>query len=271
MAILNTAELKAMFEANRQGWNTRTAVHKESEFYDVPSFKAGKTTLNKAELEALGDVSGKTLLHVQCHFGLDTLSWAREGALVTGVDLSDLAIETANELKSELNIEATFLCANVYDLPEVLHEQYDIVFTSYGVIGWLPDMNRWAQVINHCLKPGGTFYMIEFHPVVWMLDENLEHIKYHYHNAETISETSTGTYADPTAAIEYSEHSWNHSLSEVLNALINNGITVQQLNEYPYSYYNCFKNIDQGEDGYWRAKGLGDKLPMMYSVMGVKG
>jgi SAM-dependent methyltransferase len=254
------------FQTNKDAWNKRTAVHKDSSFYDVASFKAGKSSLNKIELEELGDVKGKSLLHLQCHFGMDTLSWAREGAIVTGVDLSDEATKIAKELSEELNIPAEFICCNLYDTTEHIAQQYDVVFTSYGVIGWLPDLNRWAEIISALLKPGGVFYMVEFHPVVWMMDENFEFIKYHYHNEEVIIEEQSGTYTDRNADIHYREYSWNHSISEVLNALIKNGLIIEHFNEFNYSNYNCFNKTVQGEDGFWRIKGLKNKIPMMYSV-----
>lgn len=260
----------AYFEANKDGWNKRTQIHKDSTFYDLQGFKNGKSSLNKVEMEELGDVKGKSILHLQCHFGMDTLSLAKLGADVTGVDMSDKAIELAINLSRETGIAAKFVCCNVYDLPSHLQGRFDIVYTSYGVIGWLPDLDKWASIISHFLKPGGTFYMVEFHPVVWMMDENFEHIKYFYHNVETIHEKVTGTYADRYAAIEYEDYNWNHSLSEVMNALINQGIQIQFLNEFSYSFYNCFNNTVQGTDGYWRIKGLEDKIPMMYSVKGVK-
>jgi len=258
------------FVANKDAWNKRTTVHKDSDFYDIASFKAGKTTLNKAELDALQNVTGKTLLHLQCHFGLDTLSWAREGAIVTGIDLSDQAISTARELAAETNIAADFICSNVYDLPDNLHKQFDIVFTSYGVIGWLPDLDKWAAVISQFLQPGGTFFLAEFHPVVWMFDDDFTYIKYPYNNSETIIEEKKGTYAARDAAITYKEYSWNHSLSEVINALIKNGLQIKYLDEFSYSYYNCFNNTIQAEDGNWRIKGLEDKIPMMYTIQATK-
>lgn len=263
-------QLNQIFNANKDAWNKRTVVHKDSAFYDVASFKAGKTSLNKIELEELGDVKGKSLLHLQCHFGMDTLSWAREGADVTGIDLSDEAIEYAKQLSTELDIHANFISCNVYDLKDHLNKKFDIVFTSYGVIGWLPDLDKWASIISHFLRPGGTFYMIEFHPAVWMFDDNFQYIKYPYHNVETIIEKQTGTYADRNSKIEYNEYSWNHSLSEVINSLIRNGLQIQQLNEFPYSCYDCFNNVVQGQDGYWRVKGLEEKIPMMYSVKATK-
>src|SRR3569833_2969415 len=170
------------FEENKKLWNQRTTVHKDSSFYDVTSFLGGKSSLNEIELREIGDVKGIKILHLQCHFGMDSLSLARMGADVTGVDLSDAAIEEARKLNEELSLGAKFICCNVYELKNHLEEQFDIVFTSYGVIGWLPDLNKWAEIIGHFLKPGGFFYMAEFHPVVWMLDEDFKEVKYSYHN-----------------------------------------------------------------------------------------
>ena len=254
------------FEANRISWNKRAMVHKDSAFYDLDSFRKGKTSLQPAELEALGDVQGKSLLHLQCHFGMDTLSWARMGAKVTGIDLSDEAIAIAKDLADELNLDAEFICCNVYDVPAYTNKQYDIVFTSYGVIGWLPDLDAWAQVISASLVPGGTFFMAEFHPVVWMMDENFEYIKCHYHNHEVIEETANTTYADRDTAINITDYSWNHSLGEVITALLAHGLEITLFKEYPYSYYNCFNKTVQGADGYYRIQGLEDKLPMMYTI-----
>ncbi len=263
-------DYKAFFEANKMGWNLRTGVHKDSDFYNVKSFKEGKTSLNPIELDELGDVKGQTLLHLQCHFGLDTLSWAREGAIVTGIDFSDEAIGYARELAAETKLPADFICSNVYDLEFALTGRFDIVFTSYGVVGWLPDLDKWAGIISHFLKPGGVFYMVEFHPVAWMMDEQFEKIKYHYHNAGIIAETSSGTYTDRSAPIEYREYSWNHSLSEVINALIGHGLQIESLNEFPFSCYNCFSNLEQGTDGFWSVKGMDRKMPMMYSLRAIK-
>ncbi|HNU87071.1 MAG TPA: class I SAM-dependent methyltransferase, partial [Ferruginibacter sp.] len=157
---------QSYFEENKKSWNKRTGVHKDSAFYDLDGFKKGTSSLTKIELNELGDVKGKTLLHLQCHFGMDTMSWEREGAIVTGVDLSDEAIKLANEVKNELGLKAQFICSNVYDLKEHLDKKFDIVFTSYGTIGWLPDLDKWADTVSYFLKPGGTFYIVDFHPAL---------------------------------------------------------------------------------------------------------
>lgn len=257
---------KDYFEANKKLWNKRVTIHVNSSFYDVSSFKAGKTSLNEIELTALGDVKGKSLLHLQCHFGMDTISWAREGAIVTGVDFSEKAISTAKELTKEVKVQANFICSDIYDLPQNLSQQFDIVFTSYGVIGWLPDLNKWASVINHFLKPGGTFFIAEFHPVLWMMDDDFTHLKYSYFNDEVIETLSKGTYGDKQASVLLVEYGWNHSIEEVLDGLLKNNIQITEFKEYPFSPYNCFNNTIQGNDGMYRIKGLENKLPMMYSL-----
>ena len=150
------------FAANKQLWNQRTAVHKDSSFYNLAGFKSGENVLTPIELSELGDVKEKTMLHLQCHFGMDSLNWARLGADVTGVDLSDIAIKEAKQLNDELGMNAKFVCCNVYDTSEYVKEQFDIVFTSYGTIGWLPDLQPWAKMIAERLKPGGVFYMADF-------------------------------------------------------------------------------------------------------------
>jgi 2-polyprenyl-3-methyl-5-hydroxy-6-metoxy-1,4-benzoquinol methylase len=254
------------FEANKELWNRRTTVHKDSSFYDLEGFLRGKSVLTAIETSELGEVKGKSMLHLQCHFGMDSLDWARRGAKVTGMDLSDTAIDEARKLNNELGLDAKFICCNLYDLEKNLDEQFDIVFTSYGVIGWLPDLEEWARIAARFLKPGGIFYIAEFHPVVWMFDEEFTHVKYYYENKELIEIDAEGTYTDRDAPISGKEYSWNHSISEVLNALMAAGLKLEMFNEHMYSPYPCFRNIVQGQDGNWRVKGMEGKIPMVYSL-----
>jgi SAM-dependent methyltransferase len=258
------------FLANKDLWNKRTAVHKDSSFYDVNGFKRGKNVLTSIELKEMGNVKGKKILHLQCHFGLDSLNWARLGAAVTGIDLSDEAIKEAKKLNDEVGLDAKFICSNIYDLEEQLDEKFDIVFTSYGVIGWLPDLEKWAGIISHYLKPGGIFYMAEFHPVIWMFDDDFKEIKYCYENRGVIETESQGTYTDRQADIQSKEYGWNHSISEVLNALIAHGLSIDLFNEHMYSPYPCFNNTVQNTEGNWWIKGLEDKIPMVYSIKAKK-
>jgi len=265
-----TNNYQQYFDANKEGWNKRTAVHESSAFYDLETFKKGKSSLNAVEVNEVGNVKGKSLLHLQCHFGMDTLSWARAGATVTGVDLSDEAIHLAKKINSALQLPATFVCCNVYDTALHVKEQFDIVFTSYGTIGWLPDLKPWAKMIAEKLKPGGFFYIADFHPTLWMLDDKMEKLFYSYFNDEVIVTEQQGTYTDREAPIKQTEYGWNHPFAEIFEALISEGLRIDFLHEYNYSPYNCFANTEQGEDGMWRLKGMGNKFPMMYSIKATK-
>ena len=258
------------FEANKNLWNQRTAVHKDSAFYDLAGFKTGVNVLTPIELNEIGDVKGRSLLHLQCHFGMDTMSFSRMGAKCTGVDLSDEAIKLAKEINNELRLDAKFVCCNVYDTSKYVKEEFDIVFTSYGTISWLPDLDPWAEVIAEKLKPSGFFYMAEFHPVVWMFDDDFTHIKYYYDNKELIVMEDQPTYTGDKNEIAGKEYSWNHSISEVLNALITAGLKIEFLNEHTYSPYSNFKNSVETEKGKWHIKGMEAKIPMVYSLKALK-
>lgn len=255
---------------NKEAWNKRTEVHVDSDFYNVPAFLNGQNSLHTTELNLLGDVKGKSILHLQCHFGLDTLSLARMGAKVTGIDLSDKAIAKAQNLNMELGLDAAFICCDIYDLPQNLNEKFDIVFTSYGTIGWLPDLQKWASVIDYFIKPKGTFILVEFHPVIWMFDNKFTKIEYSYFNKEAIIDETTGTYTDRDADIHYREISWNHNLAAVFSALIQHGISIRDFQEYDFSHYNCFANLKEIRSHQYQLTGLEEKMPMMYSIVGKK-
>lgn len=255
---------------NQEAWNKRTAIHVESDFYDMESFLKGKSSLNSFELELLNDVKGKSILHLQCHFGQDTISLAKMGANAVGIDLSDKAIEFAKDLNEKMETNAHFVCSDVYSLPENLEGKFDIVFTSYGTIGWLPDLDKWASVISHFLKLGGELIFVEFHPVVWMFDDEFSTVRYNYFKDEPIIEESTGTYADKESSISAEYVSWNHSLSEVFTALMKNGITIAEFKEFDYSPYNCFSQTEEFEKGKYRIKHFGNKIPMVYALKGKK-
>jgi SAM-dependent methyltransferase len=255
---------------NKKTWNNKTDIHVVSDFYDNDNFLKGKSSLNAIELELLGDVSGKKILHLQCHFGQDSLSLARLGAKVTGVDLSDRAIDKATSFAKELQLDASFICSDIYSIPTMLEEKFDIVFTSYGTIGWLPDLDKWANVVSHFLKPKGKFIMVDFHPVVWMFDNDFKEIFYSYFNIEPIFEEETGTYAEKNAAIETKSITWNHPISEILNALLSNGLELNQFNEFDYSPYNCFNTTEEFEKGKFRIKTFENKIPMVYSILATK-
>ena len=254
-------------QINKETWNNKVDIHVDSDFYGMDEFLKGKNSVPEIDLELLGDINGKSILHLQCHFGQDTLSLARLGAKCTGVDLSDKAIEKAQLLNDELGLDVKFICADVYDSPKHLDEKFDIVYTSYGTIGWLPDLDKWAKVISHFLKPNGKLVFVEFHPVVWMFDDDFTKIQYHYHNEKPIVEEYSGTYADKEADIKTDYIGWNHSLSEVFQSLMNNGLQIEHFEEYDYSNYSCFNETVEYEPNKFRIKHLENKIPMMYSLV----
>lgn len=254
-------------EKNKATWNEKTKVHLTSDFYDMNSFRKGKNSLKSVELELLGDVKGKSILHLQCHFSQDSLSLARMGAQVTAVDFSDEAIKTAREINTEMSLDATFICCDVYSLKEHLDTRFDIVFTSYGTIGWLPDVEKWAGIVSHFLKPTGKFVFVEFHPVVWMFDNDFQKVEYNYFNKESILETEIGTYADKNAPLENTTESWNHSLGEVFTAIIKQNLRIKDFKEYDYSPYSCFNHLKKLDEDKFIVEHLEGKIPMLYSLV----
>ena len=264
-------------EANRAYWNEITPAHSQSEFYGLESFKAGRNSLLDIELNELGDVSGKSMLHLQCHFGQDTLSWARLGARVTGADISDESIDMARSLAEELGMEALFVRSDVYDLPHHLDGSFDIVFTSYGVIIWLPDLDRWAEVIDHFLKPGGTFFIAEFHPMATVFDFERDdgrlEVRYPYFKQGLPQEwvpDGEGSYAAQDVEVTSTTYEWSHGLGEVVTALAARGLVVQHLNEHRRCAYRMLPFMVRGDDGMWRLPENGESVPLMFSLKASK-
>lgn len=263
--------VSAYFDANREAWNQKTIIHISSEFYNVEGFKKGQNSLYDIELNELGDVRRKKILHLQCHFGLDSLSLTRMGAIVTGVDFSEIAIQYAEKLSSETNLPATFVEANIYDIPQMIDQSYDIVFCSYGSICWLPDLQKWAEIIYKLLLPGGFFYIVDYHPILNIYDCLLSDTERSYFNTEDPFERHwKGTYANYDDDIETVEYNWNHSLSEIFQALSDNSLELDRFNEYPYLPANWFPNLILGNDKMFRVKGHEGKYPLLFSVKAVK-
>jgi SAM-dependent methyltransferase len=267
------------FAANQRLWDAWTAVHAEGDFYDLSGFRAGGIRLRPDEVAALGDVTGKTLLHLQCHFGIDTLSWARLGAVVTGADFSSASIRLARELASELGFaDARFIESNVYQLPARLGDEFDIVYTSRGVLGWLPDIRGWARVVARFVKPGGRFYITEVHPVVQVFEnEGVAprelRLQYPYweHGDPLIFDVH-GSYADPSADVgEQKEHGWDHGLGEIVTALIDAGLRIDSLEELPYLDWatDFLVESEPGSDRYILPDGPGE-LPLMFTILATK-
>ncbi len=263
--------------ANRMLWDELTAIHERSEFYDLEGFKRGGVRLRDYEREEVGPVDGKDLLHLQCHFGLDTLSWARLGARVTGADFSEAAVTLARRLADELGIDATFVRSELDELPEKLAGDFAVVYTSRGVLGWLPDIERWAQVAAHFVRPGGIFYVTEIHPVIQAFDdEDVQpgelRLRYPYFSgAEPLAFRVQGSYADRSAEVSAPvEYGWPHGLGEIVSAVAAAGLTIDFLHEFPFVEWEV-PFLEPRDDGTWRlpAKQPGE-LPLFFSLKATK-
>jgi len=252
-------------------WEGWTDINKNSKLYRLDQFKAGTNVLKSIELEELPDVTGKNMLHLQCHFGMDTLSWARMGAKVTGIDFSPKAISLAKSLSDECGIPGRFICTELYKLPEVLDEQFDIVFTSYGAINWIGDMNKWGEIIARYLKPGGIFYMVEFHPLFSAIDDEGVAFKFPYFNPrEPMKFEKEKSYSDPDSEFVADAYEWSHSVGEVVTALIDAGLKIEYLHEFPYSPTKGAPCLIQHSPGKFMLERYPGLVPLTYSVRAIK-
>jgi len=268
-------------KANLANWDEAVGVHVNSEMYDIAGFKAGKTSLHQIEIDELGPSvhEGTTLLHLQCHFGLDTLSWARRGAVVTGVDFSGEGVATARGLADEvgLSARATFVKSDVLALPDSLQSRFDVVFTSWGALIWIGDLERWAQVVAHFLKPGGVFYIAEFHPYVFLLadDSTRDSLRigypYFMHGGPQRFD-EPDDYADLEARMQHTvTFEWNHGFGEILDPLLRSGLRFEFLHEFPHTIVGLpFPFLELCEDGLQRVKGHHDDFPLSFSLKMIK-
>lgn len=260
-------------EANRRRWNELVPHHVASPLYRVEEFKQGRNKLYPLDLEEVGDVAGKRLLHLQCHFGLDTLSWARLGAHVTGFDFSETAIATALDLAQELSIPAEFVLSTYDELPDALAGQFDIVYMSRGVLCWLPDLAPLFRVVDRFLAPGGFFYLADTHPAQYTLDDaagiSEPRPRYSYFlRPEPDHVESETTYADPNVRVtNVNEYFWNHSLAEIVGGVLGLGLRLEFLHEFPYTFFPQLPFMERRDEHYWRLPAPFDgTLPLMFSL-----
>jgi len=259
--------------ANRDLWDGWTDLHVSSDFYDVDGFVAdpGARPLDSVVREVVGDVSGKRLLHLQCHFGMDTLRFALMGAQVTGVDFSARAVAEARTLAERLSLPATFVEADVTDLPaEVAPEGFDVVFTSHGVLSWLPDLAPWAKSIASRLAPGGAFHVVDMHPALWVFDDERDmpslEVRYSYFDRSPLRFEEHGSYAVPDADFHAESYSFQHTFEEILGALIGEGLVIESLREYPKLAWQYVPFMVQDCEGFWTLPAEMPEIPMMFAL-----
>ncbi|MEX1038251.1 MAG: class I SAM-dependent methyltransferase [Acidimicrobiia bacterium] len=262
---------------NRDNWDSRVDIHYGSETYGVERFVSDPDHLSDVvafDRTKLGDVSGKSLLHLQCHIGTDTISWARLGAEVTGIDFSEKAVRAAQRLSESSATPARFLVSELYDTPEVLSETFDVVYTGVGAICWLPDVRGWASVVGTMLKPGGTFYMREGHPLMWSLDwddpEKKLSLIYSYFEGEPNTFEEETTYAGAGVVDSPKTFDWNHGLGETLTALIDAGLRLDHIEEYDFCEWQAMEEMVLDEERHWRLPPSRPRIPLMWSVLATK-
>jgi SAM-dependent methyltransferase len=258
-------------ETNRAWWDERVPVHVGSRFYDVEGFLGGASALFGFVVREVGDVAGATLVHPQCHFGLDTLSWARRGASVTGLDFSAPAIAAARDLAARAGLEddAEFVQADLYDAPAALgHRRFDVVFTGMGALNWLPDIERWGRVMADLLAPGGRFYIAEGHPFAGVFADDALSVRHPYFKPEGfIWEDDGGTYADPDATTTHNRTiEWSHGIGAVVTAIAAAGLRLEWLHEHPFTFAMGWPFLEH-EDRVFRLPGDVPSLPLMYSLL----
>jgi SAM-dependent methyltransferase len=259
-------------EINRALWDERVPIHTASTFYDVPGFLSGADALRPFELAEVGDVSGRTLLHLQCHFGQDTLSWARHGATVSGLDFSAAAVAAAQALATETGIEdARFVVSDVYEAANVFAgETFDIVYTGLGALCWLPDLTRWAETAAALVAPGGFLYLSEFHPVTDMLADDGRTVQYDYFNREPTRWDEPGTYTDSAVEPQISTSiEWQHGLGDILSAIAAAGLRIEFVHEHDFSLFPRFPVLERRTEGIsavYRFPEGQPRVPMVFSV-----
>ncbi len=261
-------------DANRLWWDNLARVHVRS-YKEVQLLREGKEVLDEIELREVGDVRGKSLLHLQCHVGTDTLAWARKGAIVTGVDFSAESIACAEQLRGELGLKATFIHSNVYDLPSLLSMEFDIVYASRGVLCWLRDLHEWASIVSRFLCPGGIFYLLESHPILCALEEDVHGVlsfanPYFHLTEATRWEAGGGDYSDPSHTVEHPSYEWTWALSDVVNALIGAGLGLQFLNEYDHLFFKLFPGMVSEDDRHYRLAQYPRMLPLLFTLRAQK-
>ncbi len=263
--------MKRFFRAengNRVYWDELAVVHAESADYE--ELIKGGHVMDRIQTGEVGEVQNRSLLHLQCHIGTDTLSWARLGAEVTGVDFSPVSLQVAETIARKAGLNAKFIESSIYDLPNKLKESFDIVYTSIGVLCWLSDLKAWAGIIRRYLKPGGFFYMMESHPFLCVFDDESDGltVRYPYFHREAPYEWAAGyeDYSNSDYKVKSPTWEWQWSMGDILNALIENGLEINFLHEHAVIPWKALPCMIECGDGFWKLPEGIDNLPLMFSL-----
>jgi SAM-dependent methyltransferase len=255
--------------ANRLHWDEIAPVHLKS--YGIDRLLAGVSCIDEIQKREFYPVAGKDLIHLQCHIGTDTLSLALDGARVTGVDFSGASIAIARELAAKMRIPAEFIEANVLDLIPQVSRKYDIVYTSKGVLCWIRDIEKWADVIASLLKDHGVFYMLESHPLSCMFDDTKEgepRIRYSYfhRDAPLHFDDEHPDYSDSSYVPVNKTYEWIWSLSDVVGALLRRGLRLELLNEHDRAFHRALPGMSETSDGWLELPGYEGMIPFTFSL-----
>jgi SAM-dependent methyltransferase len=255
---------------NQALWNEIAPIHMKV-YKEVALLREGAEVLDEIELREIGDVCDKTMLHLQCHIGTDSLAWVRHGAIVTGLDFSSESIACAEQLKKELGLEVTFIHANVYDARSAIDGPFDIVYTSKCVLCWLRDLEEWGRIIAHFLKPGGTFYLTELHPILNSVEEEppgeLSFVHPYFHRAEpTVWDGDDPDYADGDYVPENPSYEWTWTVADIVNALLNAGLRLEFLKEYDKLFFRRFPSMTTNDGRWFRLPKYAGKLPLLLTL-----
>lgn len=262
---------------NQHHWDAAAIIHKDAPkgYYDIEGFKNGGLSLKKIHIDELGDVRGKKILHLLCHIGLDTLSLARLGADVVGVDISPKSIAIAKSLASESNLSARFICSDIYELKEILNDKFDIVFASHGVICWLENLNKFMEIVESYLKPKGYFYLMDGHPMSMIMSnepdgKDIKVVRSYYRDKqEPCYCEPSEDYANKEVLVDAPTYEWQYSLNEIINAVCTRNLKLEYLHEFPFCDDNYYMNMEKDSEGWWRFKS-GSIIPLMFSLKAIK-
>jgi SAM-dependent methyltransferase len=261
-------------ELNRTNWDSRVPVHVASSFYDLDGFRSGRDTIGPLQAAEVGDVRGKRLVHLQCHIGLDTLSWARRGAVVSGLDFSAAAVSVARSLAADLGIPATFVESDVYSASSAFGDaRFDVVYTGIGALCWLPSVTRWASVVSSLLAPGGFLYIIEGHPFVQVLEQGDDGslvVSHDYFDPSGSVEDYEYTYTDGPAIAQTRSVQFQHPLGSIVSALVEAGLRIEFVHEFDYDMFARFPDMTPGADEVYRLPDGRPRVPMLFSLRASK-